>query len=381
MKRTLVIVLCTCFWLPTWFSLQAAAGRGYTMPLFNGENLDGWNVTGCEAIVKDGTILLQSGNGLVRTDHRYADFVLELEWKALKADKWDSGIYFRSELPPKGRPWPSRYQANLRKGMEGNVGELKGARSRGLTRPGEWNRFKLTVEGTAAALEINGKPAWKADGLESASGHIALQAEIPGGGRFLFRNIHITELGHEALFDGKSLKGWEGATGEAEACWEVKDGTLVCTGKRGPWLRSLKQYADFNLRLEYRLKPAGNSGVFVRVAKRGAHRRAGDGIEVQILDDNHKKYADIAPYQFCGSLYGIAPARHHVSRPAGRWNTLEIDCRGSSYRITHNGAVIVDATAEALPKLSERRKRGFVGLQNHSEEVHFRHLRVESSGD
>ena len=95
---------------------------------------------------------------------------------------------------PKGRPWPPRYQANIRQGIEGNVGSLKGARSKGLTKPGEWNRFVLTVQGTRASLEINGKPAWQADGLKLPKGCLSLQAEVPGGGQFLFRNVRLEVL-------------------------------------------------------------------------------------------------------------------------------------------------------------------------------------------
>jgi hypothetical protein len=161
--------------------------------LFDGRSLKGWKVSGCEAVVEDGALLLKAGNGLVRTEKAYRDFVLELEWKALKADNWDSGIYFRCDDPPAGSPWPKTYQVNLRKGAEGNVDDLKGARSAGLTRPGEWNTFKLTVAGTTAKLEINGKPAWSADGLKTPQGFIALQAEVPAGGQFLFRNIRVLE--------------------------------------------------------------------------------------------------------------------------------------------------------------------------------------------
>jgi len=52
----------------------------------------------------------------------------------------------------------------------------------------------LTVKGATAALKVNGKPAWQTDGIETRRGYIALQAEVPGGGQFLFRNIRITEL-------------------------------------------------------------------------------------------------------------------------------------------------------------------------------------------
>jgi hypothetical protein len=176
---------------------EAGQKGGPWVSLFDGKTLAGWQVTGCEAVVQDGAMLLKSGNGLVRTKHVYRDFVLEIEWKALKPDNWDSGVFFRSDDPPAGKPWPKTYQANLRKGMEGNVNELKTARSAGLTKPGDWNHFKLTVIGATAALEINGQPAWKADGLERPTGYIALQAEIPGGGQFLFRNIRIRELAGE----------------------------------------------------------------------------------------------------------------------------------------------------------------------------------------
>ena len=61
-------------------------------------------------------------------------------------------------------------------------------------KPGEWNRFVLTVKGSVASLKVNGKQAWKTNGIEVAKGFVALQAEIPGGGQFLFRNIKIKEL-------------------------------------------------------------------------------------------------------------------------------------------------------------------------------------------
>ncbi len=173
---------------------DACKGPDKWTSLFNGKDLDGWTVLNCEAVVQDGALLLKEGNGLVQTEKQYADFVLDFEWKALNKKMWDSGVYFRYTSVPEGRPWPRKYQVNLRKGMEGNVGGMKKATSTGLVKPGQWNRFQLTVRGTTLALEINGKPAWKADGLEVPKGYIALQAETPGGGQFLFRNVRIKVL-------------------------------------------------------------------------------------------------------------------------------------------------------------------------------------------
>ncbi len=127
-------------------------------------------------------------------ERKFKDYVLELDWKALKPDNWDSGVYFRCIDPQGTYPWPRTYQANLRKGDEGNVEELKTARSKGLCKDHEWNHFKLTLIGPTAELEINGKPAWKADGVKDLDGYISLQSEVPGGGQFLFKNIRIMEL-------------------------------------------------------------------------------------------------------------------------------------------------------------------------------------------
>ncbi len=104
-------------------------------------------------------------------------------------------MHFRYDSVPANKPWPPRYQANLRQGDEGTIAELKGATSQGLSKDGEWNSFKLTVRGTTAEMEINGKPAWKASGLEGPEiGFISLQAEVPNGGQNLFCNIYVTEL-------------------------------------------------------------------------------------------------------------------------------------------------------------------------------------------
>lgn len=350
--------------------------------LFNGRNLDGWQVTECDVVIEAGALVLKGGNGFVRSDHRYGDFTLELDWRARQEKDYDSGIYFRAELPMGTRPWPTRYQVNLLQGAEGNVGNLPGATSTGLIKAGQWNHFKLTVVGPKAALEINGKPAWQVESIEPASGYIGFQAEVPKGGQFEFKNIRLTEHGYRSLFNGQDLAQWEGATTDASACWKVEDGLLLCTGQKGPWLRSREQYGDFNLRLEYKLKPGGNSGVFVHVPKDGDHRGSENnggkpsGVEIQILDDASDRYKDIKPYQFSGSVYAIAPADPRVSKEAGEWNTLEINCSGPSYRITHNGRVVVDATAEKFPELTRREQKGYLGLQNHSEEVWFRNIRV-----
>ena len=174
-------------------SAQAAAPGTRTV-LFNGKDFTGWKILGCTAEIDQGERVITGGNGIVQTAGQYRDYVLELDWKAEKPADYDSGIYFRYGQIPEGSPWPDKYQANLLQGQEGGlVGFANACRSE-LTRPGAWNRFKLTVVGTKAKLEFNGQPAWEADGIEVPSGFIGIQAEVPKGGVFRFRNIAITEL-------------------------------------------------------------------------------------------------------------------------------------------------------------------------------------------
>ena len=353
----------------------------FSFALFDGRSLDGWTAeNGCEAAVEDGLLVLKAGDGWLRSDRTYSDFILHVEWKALKAADYDAGVYIRTL--PEGKPFPKTgYQVNLLQGKEGNIGNLPGAASSGLVRQGEWNVFDITVVGETVALSINGKEAYKVGGLKQASGYVGLQCEVPKGGQFQFRSLQMTELGFRSIFNGKDLTGWEGGGAPAEKCWQVRDGRLECTGAAGPWLRSSEEFGDFNLRFDYQVSPEGNSGVYVRVPADGNHHRDDDqappaGFEVQILDDASPKYKDLKDYQYSASVYDIAGASPRVSKPAGQWNTLEINARGRRIAVTHNGIVVVDLDEEKFPLIRLRQLKGFLGLQNHSTLVKFRDLRV-----
>jgi hypothetical protein len=179
--------------------LSLAAWSGAAVParvsLFDGRSLAGWSLVTCEAVVQDGAMLIQAGNGLVQTERKYRDFVLECEWKPLRSGGWDSGIYFRYDTITPPRPWPRRYQVNLRQGEEGSIPNFKATLTKGAFRDREWNTLKLTVRGTQANLEVNGRRTWSIDGLEAPfEGFIGLQAEVAGGGQHLFRRLFVTEL-------------------------------------------------------------------------------------------------------------------------------------------------------------------------------------------
>jgi len=235
------------------------------------------------------------------------------------------------------------------------------------------NSFKWAIDGNElqSSRRRNGKPV-----------QISLQFDVPEGESVSLSELKLVEHGFVSLFNGTDLTGWEGGGQPAEVCWKVENGELICTGlKKGPWLRSEKTYGDFNLRLEYWVSKAGNSGLFIRVPKDGNHhRKSADlpeaGFEIQLLDDADEQYRTLKDYQFTGSIYDIVGASQHVAKPAGEWNTIELNCKGQHVISIHNGVKIVDATDSQYPLLSLRKLEGYLGLQNHSSVVKFRNLRI-----
>lgn len=186
------------------------------------------------------------------------------------------------------------------------------------------------------------------------------------------------EQGFVALFDGKSLDGWQGATDG----YVAQDGIIACKKESGGRLFTKKEYADFILRFEFKLESGGNNGIAIRAPMGG--RTSRDGIEIQVLDDTAPKYAKLKPYQYHGSVYGMVPAKRGHLKPVGEWNREEILCQGSHIRVTLNGAVIVDADLSTIDQPMDGydhpgrlRKQGFVGFIGHRSHVEFRNVRIK----
>src|SRR5262249_6346492 len=117
---------------------------------------------------------------------------------------------------------------------------------------------------------------------------LAFTSFFVGSGAAWCKDKDIPE-GFQALFNGKDLTGWRVNEGGNLKIWGAEKGILYVNGSGGGWLMTEKEYSDFELRLEFKLPEAGNSGVALRCGLKGnPHSEA--GMEIQLLDDEwHKK--------------------------------------------------------------------------------------------
>jgi len=170
--------------------------------------------------------------------------------------------------------------------------------------------------------------------------------------------------GFVSIFDGKTMDGWKGAT----KGYVPENGLMVCLKKGGGNLFTEKEYGDFIFRFDFKFEPGGNNGVSVR------------GHEIQILDDYAPQHKDkIKPCQYHGSIYCKVPAIRGSTKPAGEWNSEEIMVKGTQWKVTVNGKVIVDADiskVEGLEAVAKRTKAP-IGFLGHASLVEFRNLRVK----
>ena len=185
------------------------------------------------------------------------------------------------------------------------------------------------------------------------------------------------------LFNGRDLAGWTGDT----TGYLVEDGSIVC-GPKGTNLFTAGEWSDFVLRVRFRLTPGANNGIGVRAPLAGD--AAYDGMEIQVLDDGHGKYAGwLKPWQRHGSVYGISASVGSTAalRPAGEWNDEEIVVDGRRVRVTLNGTVIQDVDLDAATARGTlsgkdhpglRRASGHVGFLGHGDRVEYRDIRIKA---
>jgi hypothetical protein len=182
----------------------------------------------------------------------------------------------------------------------------------------------------------------------------------------------------KALFNGKDLAGWariprhEDSPAGQKPGFIVKDGLLVSVPDAPEddiWY-TLGKIGNAKLRVVYKYSaPNANSGVFIRIPYRPKSEddAINKGIEVQIDESDDD-------YHCTGVLYSMTKALAKPYKPAGEWNTLEIEMRGLRTAVTLNGVLVTDydGVSPVPPKKSKwepdrgpRPEEGYIAIQHH----------------
>jgi len=405
--------------------IAARLRQGGFGPLFDGRTLSGWKglVADPPARAKmspeelaeaqsaaddrmrahwkivEGVLVFDGKGESLCTASDYGDFELLVDWKIEPGG--DSGLYLRGS--PQVQIWDPGPNPVGSGGLYNNQ-KGKSAPLEKADRPvGEWNSFRIVMIGERVSVYLNDKLVvdnvvlenyWERDKPIYPAGQIELQAH---GNPLYFRNVFLREIprdearpqmteaeaaeGFVPLFNGRDLDGWAGDT----RGYAAEDGKIVIHPELGSGnLYTVKEYADFTLRFEFKLPPAANNGLGVRAPVEGDAAYA--GMEIQILEDGSPVYWGLRPYQYHGSVYGIVPARRGFLRPPGEWNTEEVALEGRRVRVVVNGATVVDADLDeasaggtidgnAHPGL--RRESGHIGFLGHGSLVEFRNIRLK----
>ncbi len=172
------------------------------------------------------------------------------------------------------------------------------------------------------------------------------------------------------LFNGKDLSGWKGAQ------YEVKDGVLISKGKN---LITEKQYRNYILEFDFLLPPHGNNGLGIHYPGTGGP--SSSGMELQILDNSHPKYAKLKESQYHGSIYKLKAARRGFLKPVGTWNHQKVTVNGSKLVVELNGTVITEADLDELAKKNPKhkgvqRRSGHICFCGHGAAVQFKNITI-----
>ena len=182
------------------------------------------------------------------------------------------------------------------------------------------------------------------------------------------------------LFNGKDLTGWTYHLADPNVkmneVWSVdpQEGILTCKGTPAGYIRTVDDYTNYVLRLEWRFKKAGNSGVLLRVV--GPDKVWPKSIEAQLQSGEAGDFwlIDEARLNTPPARVDRGTPRHRLrtrtnEKPIGEWNQYEITVDGDRITLKVNGEVLNEGTgAEEAP--------GKIALQSEGGEIQFRNIRL-----
>ncbi len=421
-------------------------------PLFDGKTFNGWEQMGGDAeyAIRDGAIVgttvMNTPNSFLATKRVYGDFILELDFKV--DTSMNSGIQIRSnsfpqyregrvhgyqvEIDPSDRAWSGGIYDESRRGwlntMENNAEAGKAFKTN------DWNHYRIEAIGDTLKTWVNGVPAAHLIDEKTESGFIALQVhsikeEYQAGTEILWKDIkiltdsisvyamkspvapimtknHLTldeeKKGWKLLWDGETTQGWRGAKLETfpEKGWTMEEGILTVLpsgggeSEAGGDIVTVDKYGDFELKVDFKLTEAANSGIKYYVnTELNKGQGSAIGLEYQILDDEKHPDAKLGNHEgsrTVASLYDLIKADSAKPiKPIGEWNTAHIISRDNHVEHWLNGAKVLEyeRKSDAYRQLVAESKykvwpnfgeadSGHILLQDHGDLVSFKNVKI-----
>ena len=193
----------------------------------------------------------------------------------------------------------------------------------------------------------------------------------------------------QTLFNGYDLHAWkcyrkpEGT----QILWAIDAGTIAWRKGAGD-LMTREKFRDFELELEWKISPGGNSGVMFGVDE-SSDKAYHTGPEIQILDEAGQKSGKTV--HLTGAIYSLYPPLTHPAKPVGEWNALRVRVQRNQVQTWLNGELTAEATIgsedwnarvakskfAAFAKFAKI-QNGSIVLQDHSSPVWYRKIRIRS---
>ena len=210
--------------------------------------------------------------------------------------------------------------------------------------------------------------------------------------------------GWKLLFDGKTTEGWRGYNKDSFPSdgWIVEDGAIKVQGTGSGEAGGAgdiiydEQFKDFELTLEWKVSEGGNSGIFYLAQEIEDEPIYTSAPEMQILDNEKHPDARLGKdgNRQAGSLYDLIPAKPQNAKPAGEWNKISILVYRGTVVHNQNGENVLEYHLwtdnwQEMVKNSKfkdwenflnaggEEKQGFIGLQDHGDDVWFRNIKIK----
>jgi len=207
--------------------------------------------------------------------------------------------------------------------------------------------------------------------------------------------------GWQLLFDGRDMIHWRNFRQQGISDkWIAEDGAMKLSAGGGGDILTKEKFKDFDLRLEWKISAGGNSGIFILVDEEG-NQIYSHAPEIQILDNERHSDNDQASH-LSGSLYDMVASPIESHKPAGEWNQVRIVFQAGRIQVWQNAVATVDVeigssawnTALAASKFGSwwggllgdwegfaEAREGYIGLQDHGDQVAFRNIKIKELGE